>query len=339
VGQPNSDAGVNLLIVAQGDVVLKRQSWGDYFLTEVGSQLRRGDLIRITGDGQAVVLCDGLTTWAVSPGAPAGLNNGCPPPPESLLQRGTSLVGNTRGAIDPAIPYIILPRKTGLLSPTPRLRWHAVEGASAYTVTLRGGGIDWQTTTRDTEITYPGTPALTPGESYALIVETAEGASSRDESTPGLGFTLLHKAEAAAIRRAVDRIEGLGLTPEAQTLALVQLYDGQGLLAEAITALEGLADQELSSATVYRNLGDLYRQIGLNDMAGGYYQTAIDKATAANNLEIQAAAQEGLAEVMLAHGKGDEAIALLQAAVTGYQTLGDASHAEIIQARIAAIRP
>ena len=333
-GQTSDDMGVNLLIVAEGTVALKRQSWADYFSTEFGSELRRGDLIRISGGGEAIVLCDGLTTWTVSPGAPAGLNNGCPPPPESVLVRGESLVGNTRGAVDPRIPYVISPRKTRLLAPTPLLRWNPVEGATSYTVSIRGNGVDWSTTTGDTELYYPGVPALIPGESYALIVETDSGATSRDERRARAGF---HPCQYSVrrqnpIRGRPDCEPRLDARSRSACPHPALCRSGAAFGSDRIFGKSGRPRYSVRHRLP--PLGDLYRQTGLNELAGEHYQTAIAKAQAADNVETQAAAQEGLAEVMIALGDEKGALALLEAATTGYQTLGDTVRVAAIQARI-----
>jgi hypothetical protein len=269
------------------------------------------------------VLCDNLTIWDVPAGIPSGLTNGCPQPPEPALVSGKSLLGNTRGNIDPLIPYIINPRTTKLLGSTPVLRWNSVPRAKSYIVRVEGEGLEWTTTISNTEIIYPGDPLLQPGVIYMLMVEADTGNSSRDEGTPGLGFSLLSEEEANRVRVAAGKLSTLKLPAEAQAFGLAQLYTGHGLNAEAIETLEQLVVNGNQAANVYRAIGDLYRQTGLNMLAENYYTKAIELAQAAEDVEGLAAAQAGIGTVYETLGNKSEAIRWFEQAKLGYETLGD----------------
>jgi hypothetical protein len=334
---PLADPGLNLLVSSSGGVQLKRKTWSSYTIVDFGSELYRGDLIRVSSGGNALVLCDGLTTWEVPSGAPAGLNHGCPPPPEAVLIRGASLVGNTRAISDPLIPYIISPRKTKLLNTMPVLRWNPSPDAANYTVSVRGQTFEWSATTDVAEFVYGGDPALIPGQTYILIVEADNGKSSQDEGTPGLGFTLLDDATASQVQRAIDKIKSLKLSAEAEALALSQFMVGQGLFSEAIELLEGVSAGGRQASSVYRRLGDLYRASGLNLIADERYARAVELADSVGNLESASAARAGWAEVHITLGNQDEAIHLFEEAIVGYETLGDAVQVDTLKQRLAAI--
>ncbi len=325
---------VNLLVSAQGTVHLKRSEWSDYYRTDFGSQLQSGDLLRVAEDSRAVVLCDGLRTRQVPAGSPTGLNNLCPPPEEKILVRGGVFLGNTRGGHDPFIPYVISPRKTLLLNPTPELRWNAVPGASSYTVTVKGEGVDWVETVTEPSIVYPGEPALVPGAAYAITVQADTGESSQDEGVQGLGFTVVDAATALRIEANVARIMALELDAEGKELALGQYLAGEGLIAEAIETLETLVQEVPAAPFPYRMLGDLYRQSGLNLLALEHYEAAVALADTSDNLEAAALAREGLAEVSLALGDREAAATLLRAAIDLYRLLGDAEQADALKARL-----
>jgi hypothetical protein len=340
------DPGLNLLIVAEGNVHLKRIVWPAYHPTAFGAVLHRGDLLQVADDAKVTILCDGLTLWTPPTGAPAGLTNGCPQPSDKLLASGAiGIASANRGGSDPLLPYIISPRQTRLLTPTPTLRWNGVPGATGYTVRVSGGEVKWQVEVDpagvdSTEIgnielvslIYPG-PSLQPGVTYLLTVEADTGASSQAEDVVGLGFTRLNETEAPRVQAAAEKLAGLKLSHEAQAFALAQLYAGRNLTAEAIETLEALASNGSQAAAVYLTLGDLYRKISLTRLAETRYLMAVELAVAAGDVEGQAAAQAGLGEVYAAIGNFDEATRWLHQAQAEYEALGDSQNASELAER------
>jgi hypothetical protein len=327
------DPGLTLLVVAEGEVLLKRDGWSNYHPTAFGAAVYRGDQLRPAAGAKVVVLCDNLTAWTVPPGAPSGLTSGCPQPPEPALVHGESAIGDTRGGTDPLIPFIISPRATKLLNPTPTLRWNPVPGAKSYTVRL--SGVNWQDTVSATEVIYPGDPPLQPGMTYLLIVEADNGKSSKEEGVAGLGFSLLPDEEARHVRADAAKIAGLNLTDEAKAFALAQLYAGRGLYTEAIERLDKMAEAGIQAANIYRALGDLYRRIGLSLLAETRYSEAVTLAETARDIEALAAAQAGLGDVYAALGNKDEAVRWLKQAQAGYDALGDSQRASGVSERLA----
>jgi hypothetical protein len=329
-----TEAGFNLLVESQGQVLLKRSAWSDYHPTGFGTVLGRGDLLKLAEGAQARVLCDGLTLWPVPAGAPIGVNNGCPQPPEPPLQRGGARIGSTR-APDTQAPYIISPRATKLLTHTPTLKWNAT-GAASYTVQVRGGDLEWQQPgVTQTELVYPGEPALQPSVSYLLVVDDSDGRSSQDEGVAGLGFSLLGEAEAGEIQGYAGRIAGLGLSQEGEALAQAQLYAGHGLYAEAIPLLENLVAQDNRQASIHQALADLYAGIGLADLAEARYLAAVPLAEAEGNAEASAAVRASLGKLYADANQQEEALRWLNQALAGYQELGDAQRVSELEAQIA----
>ncbi len=320
------DPGFNILVVAEGEIQLKRAAWPNYHPTTFGATLERGDLIQLSPGAKASVLCAGLTVWHVPAGAPSGLTNGCPQPSDTILVQSMESTSPTRGrgARDKKIPYIISPRNTRLLSNTPTLRWNDT-GASSYTLEIRGGGLNWLPTEIITqpELTYPGKPALQPGVTYLLLVEDDNGKSSQDEDMVGLGFWLLAENKAKPIRTHTKRIFGLNLSDEAKAFAQAQLYAGQNLTAEAIEILESLVDQGSKQAVVHQTLADLYAQIGLILLAEPRYLEAIELAQSQENIETVSDSQANLGNIYTELDLKSEAIEQLTQALSGYETLGD----------------
>jgi len=337
-----TDPGVNLLVVAEGEVELRREAWSDYHRTAFGAVLHRGDLLRPGSGANAVVLCDDVRTWVVPSGMPSGLTNGCPPPAEPVLARGESQLGSTRGGTDPAIPYIISPRKTRLLDDRPLLSWNEIPGASSYAVQVKDtntGQIIWETMVAGSDLPYPGEPPLESGVTYLLIVEADNGRSSQDEGVPGLGFSLLDEGDAQRVRAAAAQVGGLQLHDEAQALALAQIYTAHGVIAEAMGILEPLAQAGSRAGAVYRTLGDLYQHVGLSLDAEARYLTAVELAEAAEDVEGEAAAQAELGEVYATLGNKAEAVRWLEEAQAGYGALGDSQRMSELAERLEELNP
>lgn len=333
-GDELTEPGFNLLVEMEGEVLLKRATWSDYHPTAFGAALERGDLLRLSDGSQAKVLCDNLTLWPVPGGAPSGVNSGCPQPLEPGLMRASVKIGSTRG-VDPWVPYVISPRATKLLTVKPTLRWNDT-GADSYTVQVRGGDLNWrQEDVTQTELAYPGEPALEPGTFYLLVVEDSNGKSSQDEGLKGLGFSVLEEVEAERIRADADRIAGLGLSSEAKAFAIAQLYAGHGLMAEAIEILEELMEEGNQQAAVHQVLADLYASIGLDFLAEPRYLEAIQLAEAEGNTESLAATQASLGEIYMTLNDTDEAIRWLIRAQAAYEILGDSQRVSELTQRLA----
>jgi len=332
-----AQSGLNLLVAAEGEIQLKRSSWSDFARTALGAVIYPGDQLRPASGAKVVVLCQSLTEWIVPSGAPVGIANGCPATEPTVLRRGVSQIGHTRGGDNPLIPYIISPRQTKILAAQPVISWNQVAGASSYTVQLVGEKVIWEENgITATQLIYDG-PALQEKKTYRVVVTSDTGESSEDENAGGLGFSLLENKDVKAVLAAETRIKGLALSEEARALALAQLYQGYGLLSEASLALELLAVKESQTPAIYRLLGDFYMQSGLNLLAVDRYTDALDLYAQAGDPEGQAEAQMGLAQVNLALGRNDEARRNLTSAQDFFKQLGDQSRLQIISEQIKAI--
>ena len=318
---------VGWILQATGEILLKRKEWSDYQPTTVGAKLYPGDLLQPLRGARVVVQCaDGRTVWPVPEGMISGATNGCPPQSVPISRRRGDIIP-PRGGVNPLIPYIISPRRTFLLNPLLTLRWNAVPGASHYTVSLIGDeDVLWETEVSETEVVYSGEPPLESGVEYLLTIKANTGASSQEEDLPDLGFSLLDDNEAQLVRDTVEQLLKLDLADEAKALALVHLYINYELRAEAIATLEVLVKQGSQTAAVYRILGELYREVGLNLLAQKHYLKAFELA-ADEDVEGQAIAAEELGEVYVAIANRQEAIRWLTQARDRYQLLGNTQRA------------
>jgi hypothetical protein len=166
------------------------------------------------------------------------------------------------------------------------LRWNAVRSASRYAVSLIADEeVLWQTQVEGTEVVYSGESPLEPGVDYLLMVEADTGTSSLEEESPDLGFSLLDENEATVVREAVEQLVKLDLADETKSFALANLYRVHDLNAEAIATLEALVKRGSQIAAIYRTLGDLYLEVGLNSLAENYYMRASQLAAEAGEVE------------------------------------------------------
>ncbi|NER99982.1 MAG: hypothetical protein F6J86_40310, partial [Symploca sp. SIO1B1] len=160
------------------------------------------------------------------------------------------------------IPYILSPRSTYLLDNQPLLRWYAVDGATSYRVRVKreDGELLWETEVKDvTEVRYGGEP-LESGVDYTVIVNTDTGASSLEEELEGGGFEILPAKEQEEIQVAASQLTQ-SLTGAEQVLALGELYQQNGLFAEAIALWESLVEENNQIPAAYQQLGELYQYI------------------------------------------------------------------------------
>jgi hypothetical protein len=263
----------NISVLVQGDVSVKRKGWTLYEPVVFGTNLRRGDLVRVNPSSHAKIVCSDLTIHELLVGI-AGVP--CNPVRNVLLSKDGSVINATRsGPPDGSYPVVLSPRKTKLLSLNPTLQWTPVSGTHVYEVTIRGPQFSWRALGSKTVCAYPdGAPPLKPGIDYKLIVQAGDR-NSEEEPGFGLGFSILDRKERASIEKEQQSIENLGL-PDGPTQFLIAfLYAAHGLRAEAIQRLENASPQMKVSA-VSRLLGDLYVEVALTRRAEASYLKALE---------------------------------------------------------------
>ncbi|MDJ0595972.1 MAG: hypothetical protein QNJ72_39325 [Pleurocapsa sp. MO_226.B13] len=344
------------IIKAEGQVLLKRRQWSDYRPTSEGAQinLNQDDFIYLDRGAKIIIQCpDKTTTWRVPSGRVWGASNGCP---RALRRsRATGLVGGILGGTDPSVPYLISPRRTLILDRQPTFRWNAVPEASNYTISLSTSAeVIWQQKVSETEIVYPGEPLLGPGKLYSLTIKADTGTSSQDENVSGLEFVLLTDTDLKQVQTDVEQLTNLELSDEAETLALANFYADYilnsdsapaynlaaenlatySLTAKAIEILEALVAQGSTIPAVYRILGDLYWESGLQLLAEVQYLKVVELAQEPKYLEERAKAQFSLAEMYVVLEKWEETDRWLRQAKQSYVELGDRDNATMIEEQL-----
>jgi hypothetical protein len=213
------------------------------------------------------------------------------------------------------IPYIISPRYTRVTTSTPQLRWNHI-GANSYKVALYGGSggeekMIWEKNISTEEITltdaygitivqidYPkqhGGNTFRPLESsldYYLVVTASingKNITSKENLKPdsylasdrfGLALSYENHLQFGLVSN-VNRI------PESNDpIALVNRLAQHGMYADAIREVENLLQND-KCPDLYRQLGDLYLESGLNLLAKGVYKQAIKTLSSIQDHEQQ----------------------------------------------------
>lgn len=336
---------------ATGKIRLKRQTWKTFRPVRVGTVLGQGDQLFPAAGVRVKVICPDLSQRSVKPGVPSGLNTICPVWVVAKARKGPA--PGVMGGINSSIPYVIAPRHTLLLSPSPLLQWNPVVGTSTYQVHLLGpGSFNWTQQTKESQLKYLG--KLQPAVPYSFAVQTNKGKSSQEEGTSNLDFRILRPSEAAIVQTQAGKIVQQNLSKQATALLLAELYShymlpetvvtaygltaqnykSYNLIADAIQTVAAVIQQGEQSPIVYRTLGDLYWQSGLVQLATHAYLKAIELAKAPEDLEEQTLAQFGLGEIYAATDKIALAKQSYQQAIEGYTTLGDTGRADFLKQQI-----
>lgn len=333
----SQSTSVNILLVEQGEVKIKKPKWKTYQKATTGTLLHPDDLLQLSSGSSASLMCGTTKKWKPTPGKEFKVSEGCP---RGVASRPRIIArAQTRAVSDP-FPYLLSPRNTDILGARPLLKWNPVAGTSLYTVQVQaivGDDLTWRTETRDSQIIYGGNP-LKPGARYLLTVKTDKGAESKAETGVTLMFSLLPTEKAKTVEGEIAAIKQQGLSPEGEALALSYLYEGYNLKAEAIALLEPLVQQKSENPVVYGLLGDLYLQTQLSQKALAAYQQALTLAQKSGDLEGEGLAQAGLGEASFGLGKTEEALSWLKKAQASYAVLGDEAQGQVLAARIEEVK-
>lgn len=191
-------------------------------------------------------------------------------------QTGLVAMTSMRGVTD-ASPLLLAPRKTELLDPTPSFSWRAVEGATRYRIAVSGdAGELWSRDLKGTTLDYPSdAPPLTAGADYLWEVRALDdhGEKRHEESF----FHVLATDDASSVRGSLDKIRdsaGGAESPACHFLCGSYLF-GRGLYRDAAGHFEALSRISPESSAPHEALGNVYRAVGLMDLAAAEYQRAL----------------------------------------------------------------
>ncbi|GAB4425762.1 MAG: hypothetical protein OHK0015_06020 [Chloroflexi bacterium OHK40] len=314
---------VGMVVAVQGTLELRSVGWNAFVPVAAGAHLQAGDRLRLEPGAQARVVCADGTLIEVQAG-------NAPVPCQSQAERLFDIArvpwaNAVLSAGDAALPRVIMPRATALLTTMPAVRWTAVDGTDSYTVILyREGEELWRETAQDTTtLPYPADqPPLEPGPIYRFAVTVEDGP---EEIAQGSGVQVLDAQQGQAIRAEARQIEQLDVDDAIRFLLLANLYASHGLYAEALVLLESPEDPSAQPA-LFQLRGDIYLAVGLPELAIAPYTRALEAAARAGDQPAQARANRMLGTVYSRLGgeiNRARAVAHFQQALRFAEEVGD----------------
>ncbi len=272
-------------------------SAGDRTL-KLGSLLCIGDQLQPINKGTVVILCYlNQKILQLKQGSISDAPNKCVPLPTQAA-RCTPFASNNcpkpKGpGEDRNTPVLISPYSSAILDPRPSLSWFSVNGATSYTVQVKGKGVNWSSETKSTLLPYPHQELdLESGNVYKVTVIANQGNSPLVASSAVL--IVSSDMEAQQVKAMIKRIQNLNLPQDDLAIDIDTVYMSQNLLSEAIKALEVRVRAGTKNPTLYRLLGDRYLEAGLPDIAKREYTTATTLAQKVDNAAELAKARAGL---------------------------------------------
>jgi tetratricopeptide (TPR) repeat protein len=195
-------------------------------------------------------------------------------------------------------PTLISPYNDAVFSPTPRLTWHPVPGATSYTVQVRGTGVDWFQQVNETSLDYPqAQPKLALGNAYKVSI-----VANQDRNPISASSTVLIVASQDEIRQTKDlvsTIQHLKLLPDDEAIDLSTAYMSQGFLTEAISVLQARIQLGSQNPRIFRFLGDRFLDAGLPEQARQHYEKASALAQQIHNQSELGRAKDGIRQSQL----------------------------------------
>ncbi|MEQ1831713.1 MAG: hypothetical protein ABL977_01575, partial [Candidatus Eisenbacteria bacterium] len=265
-----------------------------------GSPLERGDRISVAANGKATLLFNDGNVIELGAGssmtlggrAAAGTVAGNERLPREAFasvtnfrvsgsrERGLVAAPTLRTGGTAATPEPLEPRSSDLLTDRPQFRWRAVPGAVRYSVRLSNDhGEQWAQDSEQIELAFPASAtALADGE-YLWEVQAygRQGPLERASAT----FRVLPAIEAEAVRSVLGRIQasaGGENTAAGRYLGGAYLFE-RGMLNAAAEQFSALTRLAPGSPAPHEALGDVYRAVGLKDLADDAYEKARSLST------------------------------------------------------------
>jgi hypothetical protein len=192
--------------------------------------------------------------------------------------RATGLVAmSTMRGGEESSPIIEEPRKTDVMTDRPAFRWRAVQGATRYRVTLSGDAGDlWTREVPATSLEYPAdAAALARDGDYLWKIEAlGDQGPIRDESSV---FHVIGSDAATAVQGDLKRIaDSAGASTPAGHFLAGSYLSGLGLYGEALRQFTELSRLSPDSPAPHEALGNVYRTVGLMDLAAAEFQRALE---------------------------------------------------------------
>jgi len=192
--------------------------------------------------------------------------------------RTTGLVAmSTMRGGEESSPIIEEPRKSDVMTDRPAFRWRTVAGATHYRVTLSGDSGDlWTRELSATSLDYPGDakPLARDGDYLWKVEAFGDSGPIRDESSV---FHVIGADAATSVSGDLKRItESAGAATPAGYFLAGSYLSGLGLYGDALRQFLELSRLTPDSPAPHEALGNVYRTVGLMDLAAAEFQKALE---------------------------------------------------------------
>ncbi|MBM4162137.1 MAG: tetratricopeptide repeat protein [Ignavibacteria bacterium] len=292
---------VALMTEVRGDVFVQPAQQRELKKALWGTQLYHGDVIKTSGSGQATLLFSNNNLIEVGPGSTLTISER----PATLAKKSRTLSGlhsenlvdlsgltlrttsageivalaGLRSVTVPKSVEPTSPRNSRVRSVAPTFSWQSGSGVRKYRVRVFDNkGLLWARETERTMLEYPSDEKpLRAGETYFWKVEGLGLVES--SSSESFGFSVLSSDELAELEsqeRAVTEAFRDELTGTTCNFLLGTLYQKYGVLHEAITKFEAVAQNHADAPKAHEVLGKLYNDLGFKDKAISALQKALD---------------------------------------------------------------
>jgi len=175
-------------------------------------------------------------------------------------------------------PLLLEPRRADVLADRPSFAWRAVEGATRYKVTLSSeSGEIWSTEVSATRVDFPAdAKALARDADYVWSVDALADRGKLQSETSV--FHVVSPQVDAEVRSDVASIERGFPSADHPAASFVrgQYEVGRGLYHDAAVHFRRLSEQIPDSPAPHEALGNVYRAIGLMDLAAAEFQRALE---------------------------------------------------------------
>lgn len=284
-----------ILAAAKGQVRVLPASGGDPQQATFGHPLEGGDTVELGDDGSATVVFNDGNVIELSSGSSITIGGRVSDAPKAASlpddvfgqvskyvtggsrQKGLVALSAMRSGTDDKGAILLSPRESDVMTDRPGFSWRAVQGATRYKLSVSGEqGEIWGLETDETHVRFPADiDPLRGGADYLWSIQAMGDAGLiRDEET---FFHVLDDESRELMAEHIDHIgqsAGGRDTPATHFLCGSYLFT-RGVYGDAAEHFEALSRHSPESPAPHEALGNVYRAVGLMDLAAAEFERAL----------------------------------------------------------------
>lgn len=295
----DSQQPVAIITGIKGEVTVKKPGKNELTKAVWGTQLFQGDQIRTSSDSEAIISLSNNTIFrlganssiSVTATEPSATESGgdvkkisaSVVPNFSTLtskrenKKETGALAGLRSAGNETLLEPVMPLNTAIMSDRPSFSWLTRKSFDKYVVNLYSSkGLVWSVKVSGTKMEYPeNQKQLDPGETYFWNVEGEDLIDNKKSSNSK--FTVLPVEKLSEVKSKISAIRDIfGKEPESTLHSVLgSFYIEQGLIQDAISEFQIIAELNPDAPLPHEILGSLYSETGNKDMAIEELQKAL----------------------------------------------------------------